>query len=48
MLQQQQDLEGQPIREAIVGKPWVPETPSVPEEDEELDLATVPQYEEYR
>jgi len=48
LLQQQQDLEGRPIREAIVGKPWVPEMEPVPEEDEELDLATIPQYEEYR
>jgi putative transposase len=47
LLQQQRDLEGLLIREAIVGQPR--KAPSAPEQeiDEELDLATLPRYEEY-
>jgi putative transposase len=51
LLQQQRDLEGVPIREAIVGRSIVHR--SEPEDeaeicDEALDLATLPHYEEYR
>src|SRR6266567_8332173 len=51
LLQQLRDLEGVPVREAIVGqRPQVlkPKDTEVQEEDEELDLAALPQYEEYR
>ncbi len=51
LLQQQRDLEGQSIREAIEGSvqkgsPAIPQEQE--EEDDELDLTTLPQYEEYR
>ena len=49
--QQQRDLEGVPIREAIVGQSYgaLKEPGALEQEsDEELDLATLPQYEEYR
>jgi putative transposase len=51
LLQQQRDLEGQSIREAIEGSvqkgsPTFPQEQE--EEDDELDLTTLPQYEEYR
>jgi putative transposase len=51
LLQQQRDLEGLSIREAIVGQsPMTGPPPSaeLQEMDEELDLATLPRYEEYR
>lgn len=51
LLQQQRDLEGLLIREAIVGRSIVRlKEPGAEAEvgDEELDLATLPQYEEYR
>ena len=51
LLQRQRDLEGQTIREAILGNPSVPpeEGPQPqPEEEDVLDLATIPRYEEYR
>jgi putative transposase len=51
LLQQQRDLEGLPIREAIVGRSIVRlKEPEAEAEvcDEELDLATLPHYEEYR
>jgi putative transposase len=51
LLQQQRDLEGLSIREAIVGRSIVRlKEPGAEAEvgDEELDLATLPQYEEYR
>jgi putative transposase len=51
LLQQQRDLEGLLIREAIVGQSQMArQEPSAPEQeiDEELDLATLPRYEEYR
>lgn len=51
LLQQQRDLEGQSLREAIVGQSQMShfEPKTDPQEiDEELDLATLPQYEEYR
>jgi len=51
LLQRQRDLEGLPVRESIVGpQPRVltPEDTEVQEDDEELDLAALPQYEEYR
>ncbi|MFL5653498.1 MAG: Mu transposase C-terminal domain-containing protein [Ktedonobacteraceae bacterium] len=49
LLQQQRDLEGVPIREAIVGRSIVRRSePGAEVCDEELDLATLPQYEEYR
>ncbi len=54
LLQRQRDLEEHPIREAILGKRDIPPgqqlTLTQPEEDEEgeLDLATIPRYEEYR
>jgi hypothetical protein len=51
LLQRQRDLEEQAIREAIVGKrneePGQPLARTEQEEDE-LDLATIPRYEEYR
>ena len=51
LLQRQRDLEGMPVREAIAGQrhPVLrqPEA-EVQEDDEELDLAALPQYEEYR
>jgi len=51
LFQQQRDLEGMSIREAIVGRSKTtslqPDTADA-EEDEELDLATLPHYEEYR
>jgi putative transposase len=51
LLQQQRDLEGQSIREAIEGSVHSG-SPTFPvaqeEEDDELDLTTLPQYEEYR
>ena len=49
LLQRQRDLEGQTIREAILGNPSVPpeEGPQPqPEEEDVLDLATIPRYEE--
>lgn len=51
LLQRQRDLEGLPVREAIVGqRPQVlkPKDTEVQEDDEGLDLAALPQYEEYR
>lgn len=51
LLQQQRDLEGQSIREAIVGQSRTTSLePSTQEQEEdcELDLATLPRYEEYR
>jgi len=51
LLQQQRDLEGLPIREAIVGPSIMRRSePGAEAEgrDEELDLAALPQYEEYR
>jgi putative transposase len=51
LLQQQRDHEGQAIREAIVGPFQMIglEASADPQEmDEELDLATLPRYEEYR
>jgi putative transposase len=54
LVQRQRDLEGMPIRAAIVGRPQplVPGTEILPSEaerdDEALDLSAVPQYEEYR
>ena len=51
LLQRQRDLEGLPVREAIVGqRPQVLIQPEaeMKEDDEELDLAALPQYEEYR
>jgi len=51
LLQRQRDLEGLPVREAIVGqRHHVLKQPEaeVQEDDEELDLAALPQYEEYR
>jgi len=54
LVQRQRDLEGMPIRAAIVGRhqPLVPLIEAPPGEterdDEELDLSAVPQYEEYR
>jgi putative transposase len=51
LLQQQRDLEGLPIREAIVGRSLVRlKEPGAEAEvvDEELDWASLPQYEEYR
>lgn len=50
LLQQQRDLEGLPIREAIIGQSYasLKEPGTLEQEsDEELDLATLPQYEEY-
>jgi putative transposase len=51
LLQQQRDLEGQSIREAIEGSVQKG-SPAIlqeqEEEDDELDLTTLPQYEEYR
>jgi putative transposase len=51
LLQQQRDLEGLPIREAIVGQSQMTGQPPLADQqemDEELDLATLPRYEEYR
>ena len=51
LLQRQCDLEGVPVREAIVGQRHQvlkPKDTDVEEEDDELDLAALPQYEEYR
>jgi putative transposase len=51
LLQQQRDLEGLPIREAIAGQSQMtglPPLADLQELDEELDLATLPRYEEYR
>jgi putative transposase len=51
LIQQQRDLEGLPIREAIVGQSQMtglPPLADLQEMDEELDLATLPRYEEYR
>ncbi len=52
LLQQQRDLEGQPIREAIVGSSLGRDLSTFPvaqeeEEDGELDLTTLPKLEEY-
>jgi putative transposase len=52
LLQQQRDLEGQPIREAIVGEVQERDLPAFPvaqeeEIDDELDLTTLPKLEEY-
>jgi len=52
LVQRQRDLEGLPIREAIIGRrqPMLLPAPSLPTEtecdDDDLDLSTVPQYEE--
>ncbi len=49
--QQQCDLEGISLREAIVGQPKTATLPSSnadAEMDDELDITTLPQYEEYR
>jgi putative transposase len=49
--QQQYDLEGISLREAIAGHPKTASLPSSnadTEMDDELDLTTLPQYEEYR
>jgi putative transposase len=49
--QQQRDLEGVSIREAIVGQSKTaipPSSNAEAEMDDELDLATLPRYEEYR
>jgi len=51
LLQQLRDLEGVPVRESIVGQRHQilkSSESEVQEDDEELDLATLPQYEEYR
>jgi putative transposase len=48
LLQRQRDLEGQAIRAAICGTPVAPTPPRVQDEEEPLDLATIPQYEAYR
>jgi putative transposase len=51
LLQRQRDLEGLPVREAIVGpRHQILKPPEAEAEvdDEELDLAALPQYEEYR
>jgi putative transposase len=51
LLQQLRDLEGVPVREAIVGQRYQVLKSSesqAQEDDEELDLAALPQYEEYR
>lgn len=51
LLQRQRDLEGLPVREAIVGQRKAALKPpelQVEVDDEELDLAALPQYEEYR
>ncbi len=52
LLQQQRDLEGQPIREAIIGEVQGRDLPPFLQEqeeeiDEELDLTTLPKLEEY-
>jgi putative transposase len=50
LAQQQRDLEGVSIREAIVGRSKITSLPLSQVEvelDEELDLATLPRYEEY-
>ena len=52
LLQQQRDLEGQPIREAIIGELQGRGLPAFPqeqeeEEDYELDLTALPKLEEY-
>ncbi len=49
--QQQYDLEGISLREAIVGQPKMANLPSSnadAEMDDELDLTTLPTLEEYR
>ncbi len=51
LLQRQRDLEGLPVREAIVGQrhPVLkPEDIEAEEDEEELDLAALPKLEEYR
>ncbi|GAC1347870.1 MAG: TnsA endonuclease N-terminal domain-containing protein [Ktedonobacteraceae bacterium] len=50
LLQQQRDLEGQSIREAILGpRVSVPTRSEQPEDDDdELDLTALPRYKEYR
>jgi len=50
LLQQQRDLEGHSIREAIVGqRASVPTRSEQPEDDDdELDLTSIPRYKEYR
>lgn len=51
LLQRQRDLEGLPVREAIVGQRsqvLIPKDTEVQEDDEELDLAALPKLEEYR
>jgi putative transposase len=52
LLQRQRDLEGQPLREALAVSPptpvpLLPPPEATPAEEEALDLATIPQYEEY-
>ncbi len=47
LLQRQRDLESQPIREAILGRPRLAEIPSRPGDDDPLDLASIPHYEAY-
>ena len=48
LLQRQRDLEEQSLREAVVGKQTVKGKEPERREDFELDLTTIPLYEEYR
>ena len=48
LLQRQRDLEGHAIRAAICGTPIVSMRPRAQDEEEPLDLATIPHYEAYR
>ena len=48
LLQRQRDLEGSALRAAMLGTPVAPRRPRARDEDEPLDLATIPQYEAYR
>jgi hypothetical protein len=48
LLQRQRDLEGQAIRAAICGAPVALPRPHARDEEEPLDLATIPHYEAYR
>jgi len=48
LLQRQRDLEGHAIRAAILGPRAAPLRPRARDEEEALDLATIPHYEAYR